>query len=534
MLRKLARMLLGRTRPADTLSQRPAAPLQTTGNTPSGSTPSRSRGGDKPDQQGRRATRGGKGEKDHAPPRQRARRNDLTTLPESLQQLDLSNARVIPRTEHNISRRDISPNALKVLYRLNDAGYQGFLVGGGVRDLLLGGQPKDFDVSTNATPEQTRDLFRQARVIGRRFKIAHVRFGREIIEVTTFRAHHDIENEVGEDEPRRHIRDLDSAHSSTGMILRDNVYGSINEDAARRDFTVNALYYTTNGFFVLDFVNGLADIDARLIRMIGDPETRYREDPVRMLRAIRLAAKLDFTIEDGTEAPINALSHLLGSISPARLFDETVKFFTAGKAEITFDLLRQYKVADYLFAATLKCLKDPESADSKLVRLALQNTDTRLAEGKSVTPAFLYAALLWPPLQTRLAKNQGQRQPPMAALHQAATEVIGQQQNFTSIPKRFTAVMREMWELQWRLTPRNRRNVEAVFAHQRFRAAYDFLLLREEAEGITDGPGLWWTRFQLADQAQQQQMIEELQASQAPRKRRPRRRGAPRKSESAS
>lgn len=525
MLRKLARMFLSRNRAADTLSPASAAPPQASGKTSPGRQPAAAKPRDPADPARKVA--------DSAPRRQRRpRRDDLHTLPDSLRKLDLSEAKVIPRTDHNISRRDISPNALKVLYRLNDAGYQAFLVGGGVRDLLLNGQPKDFDVSTDATPEQTRDLFRQARVIGRRFKIAHVRFGREIIEVTTFRAHHDIETEVGEDEPRRHIRDLDSAHSSAGMILRDNVYGSINHDAVRRDFTVNALYYTTNGFFVLDFVNGLADIEARLIRMIGDPETRYREDPVRMLRAIRLAAKLNFQIEAATEAPINSLAPLLASVSPARLFDETVKFFSAGQAEATFDLLSKYKVANYLFGATLQHIADPESAHSQLVRFALQSTDNRLAEGKSVTPAFLYAALLWPPLQERLATMEGQRQPPMAALHQAATEVISEQQAFTSIPKRFTAVMREIWELQSRMTPRNRRNVEAVFAHQRFRAAYDFLLLREEAEGITDGPGVWWTDFQLADHAQQQHMIDELRAAPAPRKRRPRRR-APRKPESS-
>lgn len=523
MLRKLARFILGRDHAVDTLSSSNTPPRSVSGkpstklNAPAPPSGDRKRADSKEPGADTRAGR-------------QKRHGDLRTLPDSLKKLDLSQARVIPRTEHNISRRDISPNALKVLYRLNDAGYQAFLVGGSVRDLLLGGRPKDFDISTDATPEETRDLFRQARVIGRRFKIAHVRFGREVIEVTTFRAHHDIENEVAEDESRRSIRDLDSAHSSTGMILRDNVYGTINEDAARRDFTVNALYYTTNGFFILDFVDGLADIEARLIRMIGDPETRYREDPVRMLRAIRLAAKLDFRIEEKTQAPINALASLLSSISPARLFDETVKCFTGGRAEETFDLLRQFKVADYLFKVTLKHLQDPDSADSRLVRLALRNTDTRLAEGKSVTPAFLYAALLWPALQAELGTPHNKRQPPMAALHQAATHVIAQQQAFTSIPKRFTAVIREIWELQTRLIPRNRRNVEAVFSHQRFRAAYDFLLLREEAEGVTDGPGLWWTRFQLADTDQQQAMINELQSSQAPRKRRNRRR-TPRKPE---
>lgn len=441
-------------------------------------------------------------------------------LPPALRKLDLRGVDVVAREDHNISRRDISPNALKVLYRLNDAGFQAFLVGGGVRDLLLGGHPKDFDISTDATPEQVREVFRNSRIIGRRFKIAHVRFGQEIVEVTTFRAHHEIETEVEEGESRKHIRDLDSAHSSTGMILRDNVYGSINEDALRRDFTVNALYYTTNGFWLLDFVDGLPDIKNRLIRMIGDPEQRYREDPVRILRAIRLAAKLDFRIHKDTEAPIARLATLLESISPARLFDETVKLFTGGSAEATFELLRRYKVADYLFKPTLLCLADHASHDSRLVRLALQNTDKRLADGKSVTPAFLYAALLWPPMQALLREQFGDRPAPLSAMQDAATDVIMEQLQFTAIPKRFTAVMREIWELQWRMQPQSRKQVESVIAHPRFRAAYDFLLLREESGEQLNNAGDWWTKFQIADRGGQEVMIEGLQAIKAPRKRR--------------
>ena len=443
-------------------------------------------------------------------------------LPPALRKLDLRNVNVVPREKHSISRREISPNALKVLYRLNESGYQAFLVGGGVRDLLLGNHPKDFDISTDATPEQVREVFRNSRVVGRRFKIAHVRFGQEIIEVTTFRAHHEIETEVEEGESRKHIRDLDSAHSSTGMILRDNVYGSINEDALRRDFTVNALYYTTNGFCLLDFVNGLPDIEHKLIRMIGDPEKRYREDPVRILRAIRLAAKLGFTIHKDTEEPIPRLSGLLESVSPARLFDETVKLFTNGQAETTFELLRRYRVANYLFKPTLASLAGKDDAGYRLIQLALQNTDKRLADGKSVTPAFLYAALLWPPIQQRLFDEFGNNTAPIAALHAAATDVISEQLRYTAIPKRFTAVMREIWELQWRLQPANRRQVESAVSHPRFRAAYDFLLLREAAGEQTHEAGAWWTAFQLADRAGQETMIENLKTvkTQGPRKRR--------------
>jgi poly(A) polymerase len=453
-----------------------------------------------------------------APTQQRSKAGGAANRFGELAQLDLSNATIVPREAHNISRKEISPGALKVLYKLNDSGFQAFLVGGGVRDLLLGGHPKDFDISTDATPEQVKDLFRSARVVGRRFKIAHVRFGREIIEVTTFRAHHEIETEVDEGESRRHIRDLDSAHSSAGMILRDNVYGSINEDAMRRDFTVNALYYTTNGFHLLDFVDGLKDIEHRLIRMIGDPVTRYREDPVRILRAIRLAAKLNFRIEAATEAPLPKLAHLLEAISPARLFDETVKLFTNGEAQATFELLRKYGVADYLFKPVLGYLDDPESIDSKLIQFALHNTDQRLAEGKSVTPAFLYAALLWPDLRHALLDETGNRPPPMPLIQQEASEAISRQLRYTAIPKRFTAMMREIWELQWRLAPRSARQIESVVAHPRFRAAYDFLLLREAAGEDLGGIGDWWTKFQLGDRSDQERMIAELQPVRSPRK----------------
>jgi poly(A) polymerase len=513
MLKKLTRLLFGKTRPVDAEPARPAAPARSAderGNRQASSKRSSRRAGQT---SGRR--------RQASDPRDDLRQMDLN--------IDVNKVTVVPREEHNISRKDISPSALKVLYRLNDAGFQAFLVGGGVRDLLLGGHPKDFDISTNATPEQVRDLFRNSRVIGRRFKIVHVRFGREIIEVTTFRAHHEIETEVTEGESRKHIKHLDSAHSSTGMILRDNVYGNIAEDAVRRDFTVNALYYTTNNFMILDFVHGLPDIEQRLIRMIGDPETRYREDPVRILRAIRLAAKLDFGIEKNTEEPIPRLATLLESISSARLFDETVKLFTNGSAEKTFALLRQYKVADYLFQPTLECLHDDNDIDSKLLTLALRNTDNRLAEGKSVTPAFLYAALLWPPLQDAIRQTCGDKPPTLGLLQECAGDVIVEQLQFTAIPKRFTAMMREIWELQLRLSPRNRRSVEIAFTHPRFRAAYDFLLLREAAGEQLNGLGEWWTQFQQVDADAQHVMIDALQPAKAPRKRRRK----PRKPESA-
>ena len=411
----------------------------------------------------------------------------------------LEKATIVERDGHSISRKDISPNALKVLYRLSDVGFHAFIVGGGVRDLLLGAKPKDFDVATDASPEEIRKLFKNARIIGRRFKIVHIRFGREIIEVTTFRANHDAQNQIADNVPRRQIKGLDSAHTKEGMILRDNVYGNIDEDAFRRDFTVNALYYTTKNFLLLDFCAGLDDLRNKEIRMIGDPTERYKEDPVRMLRAIRFSAKLGFEIEENTKKPIDELSYLLDSISSARLFDETLKLMTGGHAERGFALLSQYQLGSYLFAPTIDAIEQGDNVSAKLVELALRNTDSRIAEGKSVTPAFLFAALLWPVLQLNLAQSKNIGLAPHLAFQQAAQAAITEQLDFTAIPKRFTVACREIWELQSRLQRRNKRSIESAFNHPRFRAAYDFLLLREEAGEELDGLGQWWTDFQNGD-----------------------------------
>lgn len=416
-------------------------------------------------------------------------------------------ANIINREDHNITRKLISPNALKVLYRLGEGNFDAFLVGGCVRDIMLGKQPKDFDVATSATPEEVRSLFKNARIIGRRFKIVHIRYGREIIEVTTFRANHDASNEIADGASRRKIKELDSAHSTSGMILRDNVYGNIDEDALRRDFTINALYYSLDQFRVLDFCGGIEDIGSRSIRMIGDPESRYREDPVRMLRAIRFAAKLDFDLEPLTAEPIDRLAHLLEAISSARLFDETIKLLTGGNAVKTFALLRQSRVGDYLFAPTMKAISDGPDNASRLLDLALINTDARLAVGKSVTPAFLFAALLWPVLQNRLASGGPSNANDYQRHQNAANDVIMEQLPFTAVPKRFTIAAKEIWELQMRLARRNKRGIESSFAHPRFRAAYDFMLLREESGEDLGGLGQWWTDFQIADQAQRSELV---------------------------
>lgn len=411
---------------------------------------------------------------------------------------------IIPRDQHNISRKHISDAALKIMAELRRAGFEAFLVGGGVRDLLLGGHPKDFDIATNATPEQVNSLFRRARIIGRRFKIVHVRFGREVIEVTTFRAGHQAEQSKQGQRPNNQH----SARSQNGMLLRDNVFGTVEEDAIRRDFTINALYYTTADFAVYDFTNGLPDLKARVIRIIGDPETRYREDPVRMLRAVRFAAKLNFKIEQHSAAPIKQLAQSLTDIPAARMFDEVLKLLMAGHGVATYLLMQEFGLFQPLFPQTHQCLDDP--AATALIMQALKNTDQRIKQGKPVTPAFIYAALLWPAVQKRQRQLVQQRTPEITAMHQAAQEIASKQQQQTSIPKRFGMPMREIWELQLRLPRRYGRKAELLLENRRFRAAYDFLLLREQTGEETGGLGKWWTDYQLRSPDQRKAMVDAL------------------------
>lgn len=434
------------------------------------------------------------------------------------------NLRIIPRDQHTISRKHISPAALKIIKQLQEADYEAYLVGGGVRDLLLGGLPKDFDVATSATPEQVRRIFRGARIIGRRFQIVHVRIGREVIEVTTFR---------GADNETATSGDKDSAkvtRSEHGMLLRDNVYGDVVSDALRRDFTVNALYYTIKDFSVHDYAGGMQDLEKRTLRMIGDPATRYKEDPVRMLRAIRFAAKLGFQIEPGTARPIRELSKLLNNISEARLFEEVLKLFLGGSATATFALMREYCLLGQLFPGTEAALAAGDELGERLIEQTMINTDKRIRADKTVTPAFIYAALLWPVLQ-REQQVLENSMPPTAAYAQAAQQVISQQLARTSIPKRFSIPMREIWDLQHRLNQRAGMRALRLLDHPRFRAAYDFLLMREDAGEQLDGLGSWWTHFQTADDDQREQMIKDLNKREGSAK--PRRRRAPRKPKAA-
>lgn len=422
---------------------------------------------------------------------------------------------IITEDKHNIPRKYLDDNAAKVVYRLTDAGHQGYLVGGCIRDLLLKKRPKDFDVATSAHPEEAHELFKRSRLIGRRFKLLHVRFGREIIEVATFRAGHDTqENET-------HGKQADS-----GLILRDNVYGTIEEDALRRDFTINALYYSVTDHSIYDFTNGYQDIGDRMIRMIGDPDSRYREDPVRMLRAIRFAAKLDFQIEKHTAAPIKPLAHLLQDIAPARLFDEVLKLLQSGHGVESLRLLREYNLLQQVLPLTNDALNDENSLAEPLVIQGLKNTDRRINQRKSVTPAFLFATLLWHPLQRRMAEisEQNSRMPQLAVLHAAANDVIGQQIRRTAIPKRFSGPVREIWELQLRLPKRFGNRAQQTLEQPRFRAAYDLLLLREQSGEQLDNLGQWWTDYQSADAQQRQAMVDQLPTKSKPSSPKPRRR----------
>jgi len=434
--------------------------------------------------------------------------------------------KVLSRDQHPVSRKHISANALKVLYRLNKGGYDTYLVGGGVRDILLGIEPKDFDIATNATPEQIKALFRNCRLIGRRFRLAHIVFGRDIIEVATFRGHHET---ASEKEKRCQKTSKQSEH---GMLLRDNIYGSIEEDAERRDFTINALYYSVKDFTVHDFANGVEDIQKRKIRLIGDPETRYREDPVRMLRAIRFATKLDMEISSKTRAPITELAPLMANIPPARMFEEFMKLFVSGKAQANFEQLREYGLFSYFFPVVEQQLN--QQVDNHLlpfVTLAMENTDKRINGNQRVTPAFLIAAMLWYPLQAQIKRLHASAQlTPQDAFFSALSEIMAEQQRSIAIPKRFQGVTKDIWVLQDKMIRREGKRAYKVLEHPKFRAGYDFLLLRAEIEGgQIQELAQWWTDFQAVPHETQQQMIKAVASTRSGARRSSRKRRKPRK-----
>ncbi|WP_083429733.1 polynucleotide adenylyltransferase PcnB [Rickettsiella grylli] len=396
------------------------------------------------------------------------------------------------RAEHTISRKDISYNALKVLYRLRQHKYSAYLVGGCLRDILLKQKPKDFDIATNASPEAIKKLFRNCLLIGRRFRLAHIRFGKEIIEVSTFRA-------------RSKKKSFKHRKIAThGMLLRDNVYGTIEEDAWRRDFTLNALYYNIADFSLVDYCGGLADIHNKIVRIIGEPRLRYQEDPVRLLRAIRFAGKLNFQLDKATAEPIPQLAPLLRYVSPARLFDEVLKLFHHGQAEKNYQLLQHYHLLQELFP-----LPERESNDDtdKLLTLICKNTDRRIREKKTVSPAFLFAVFLWPTVKVKTQQLIAQQNPRFVAHQQAVNYALNKQQKMITLSRRYSTVIREIWDLQHRLLKRQPFMLHRLIHHPRFRAAFDFLLLRTEIKEVDSEIATWWMRFLDADEMTRKELI---------------------------
>ncbi len=496
-------------------------------------------------------------------------------------------ARILPRAEHSISRAAISPNALRVLYRLREAGYEAFLVGGCVRDLLLGITPKDFDIATSALPEEVKRTFRNCRLIGRRFRLAHVFFGREIIEVATFRAmsapelseevpepaaadlDDDVDDELLDDDldddedgeadestvlaeagphqtgfhgsrplaerdRSRHAGagddDEDHVTDEHGRILRDNAYGSIDEDVWRRDFTANSLYYNIADFSVWDYTGGVEDIAARRLKLIGDPVTRYREDPVRMLRAARFEAKPGFTLDGETGTAIPELKELLGSVPPARLFDETLKLFLTGHGERSLEALRAHGLlAELLPTVDAYLTRHADGAVARLLRQGLKNTDQRVLQGKPVTPTFLFALLLYGPIADIIEKQPQEKWHDIGTIVDAVDRAARTAQGRISIPKRFSLGVREMFAAQPRLEqPRGRRALR-MLEQPRFRAGFDLLLLRAEMGLAARDIAEWWTRVQEASQTDRDRMADALGARERPAgegggQRRPRRR----------
>lgn len=405
-----------------------------------------------------------------------------------------SSVKIYTRSEHSISRSHISEHALKVLYQLKKSGYDSYLVGGCVRDLLLGREPKDFDVVTNATPDQIKKVFRNCRLIGRRFRLAHIYFGREYIEVATFRKVADS-------------ADAEQQVCANGQLLRDNIYGTIEEDVWRRDFTVNSLYYNIRDFSVVDYTGGMQDHSAGMIKLIGDPITRYREDPVRMLRAVRFAVKLGFNIDQETQKPLFELANSLNAIPAARLYEEFLKLFMFGYGLQTFEMLRHYGLFGALFPAVERNLEQEAHGFPKIfIAKALENSDNRVAQGLPVTPYFLLSVFLWGAVQD-LAKQKIAQGLPATPAHQiAASEIITEQVKRLAFPKFMGISMRDVWYLQSRFSQCTGARPYKLLAHPRFKAAFDFLALRAEAGDVDLDLVQWWHEFQAAEGEEQSAM----------------------------
>lgn len=425
---------------------------------------------------------------------------------------------VLGAKEHGINPQLLSPNAVRVTQTLQEAGFKAFVVGGAVRDLLLGIKPKDFDVATNATPEQIKRLFRRAFIIGKRFQIVHVMFGQEIIEVTTFRG-----------------ASADSAPKDEhGRVLRDNTFGEQHEDAARRDFTINAMYYDPASQAVLDYHHGVEDIRQKKLRMIGIPEARYREDPVRLLRVVRFAAKLNFTIDPATSAPIKVMAPLVNNVPAARVFDEMLKLLMSGHALACLQQLRKEGLHHGLLPLLDVVLEQPLGA--RFVTLALNNTDERVRKGKPVSPGFLFAALLWHQVVEKWNAYQAAGEYPIPALHLAADDVLDTQTEKLALQRRITTDMRDLWAMQPRFERRTGKAPYKLLEHPRLRAGYDFLLLRCESGEIDMEIGNWWTDFIDADGPGREELLAGLRKAEGegPATKKRRRRGGRNKKKSAA
>ncbi|WP_279526595.1 polynucleotide adenylyltransferase PcnB [Mesocricetibacter intestinalis] len=409
---------------------------------------------------------------------------------------------MIKASKLGISARMISKNALSVVEKLNRHGYEAYIVGGCLRDLLLDKKPKDFDVATNARPDQVQAIFqRQCRLVGRRFRLAHIMFGRDIIEVATFRAGHD--NSLNENSAKR---------NDEGMLLRDNVYGTLEQDAQRRDFTVNALYYSPKENIVYDYFNGIEDLKAGKLRLIGDPSLRYHEDPVRMLRSVRFMAKLDMFLDKPSEEPIRRLAHLLQSIPPARLFDESLKLLQTGQGIKTYKLLREYNLFEPLFPALTPYFTERgDSFAERMILTALTSTDERIADKLRINPAFLFAAFFWYPLREKveILKNEGGLNN-YDAYGLAGNDILELFCRALAVPRRHTAVIRDIWMLQLQLMKRSGKAPERTMAHPKFRAAFDLLAMRAEIEGGESVELLsWWHAYQLSNPMQRSDLVSE-------------------------
>ncbi|HHW7520921.1 TPA: polynucleotide adenylyltransferase PcnB [Mannheimia haemolytica] len=409
----------------------------------------------------------------------------------------------VSAAQYGISPKDFPRNALSIVEKLQLAGFEAYIVGGCIRDLLLEKKPKDFDIATNARPEEIQRIFgRQCRLIGRRFRLAHIVYGREIFEVATFRAGHES-----------HRNDKISKVSDEGMLLRDNVYGTLREDAERRDFTVNALYYDIKRNLIFDFFNGIEDLRAGKLSLIGEPTIRYQEDPVRMLRAVRFMAKLDMFLDKATASPIRDMAVLLTNIPAARLFDESLKLLQTGAGLKTYQLLREYELWQFLFPVLPAFFTAKgDSYAERMITKALNSTDERIADKLPVNPAFLFAALLWYPLREKMEqlKNEGGFNS-YDAMMLAANDVLAESCNAIALHRRHTSVIRDIWALQFQMMKRSGNRPQQTLEHVKFRAGFDLLVMRAEIEGgdLVE-LSAWWHEYQFSNEGQRTELLKSV------------------------